>query len=388
MTPAAVSGPAPPPSPSVDLALLAAQLQTLAEEMGRLRQGLDRLVAISEADKRLGPCSAGSDQINSARGLDPTLAVGVKTGLCSARAEGADQAKGRALWVQERLLWEAQALLGEMMAGSKPGFAGTFAKPGTSAAPCKKSQNAAEEAAAAAAGSIRTDATGVEMELAGTGISSLSLHRTSVFVSEGDLVLNDMRANSPCKVSPLPLQRETPSSLSGSLPPRSDIWPAQFPADSRFSPSLPSIVPLPAKHAVPVPGPASQRADSCCLDANRETDALGGGEHSCHNGEARGSGWEGPGPAFSPHSADQRSCLQLQLWPGGPGPGVELNLPMSLAASQTRTAVQARQAPLSGAGQREPDTLQNVLPHLSSAATITVAALGMESAATATRYCI
>jgi hypothetical protein len=158
--PAAASGPALlSPASSADLALLAAQLQTLAEEMSRLRLGLDQLVAIPDVAKRLGPESAGLGQV------EPSLAT---SGVFAPSAADAEEAKGRALWVQERLLWQAQALLGEMMSGSQ-GAVGVFADARLRTSPVqgKKARNAAA-AAAAAAIEAATGSHEDKMELAGT----------------------------------------------------------------------------------------------------------------------------------------------------------------------------------------------------------------------------
>ena len=170
--PATVSGPAlPAPASTADMALLAAQLQTLAEEMGRLRMGLDRLLVISDARNRQGPDPAGLGPLNSARELDASGAVGAATGFCAASsAGGAEEARGRVLWVQERLLLEAQALLGEMVSGSQPpGAAGVFTDARLRKGPvhAKKARAAAAAAAAAATTTAATGANGDRMELAG-----------------------------------------------------------------------------------------------------------------------------------------------------------------------------------------------------------------------------
>ena len=174
--PAAMSGPAlPGPASSADMALLAAQLQALAEEMARLRLGLDRLMPVAYAANRAGPDPGGLGPFSSARDSDTLRAVSATTGSCAAGAAGgAEEARGRALWVQERLLLEAQALLGEMMAGGQPqGAAGVFtvteAHLRKGPAHAKKARAAAAAAtAAAAAAAAATGVQGDRMELAGT----------------------------------------------------------------------------------------------------------------------------------------------------------------------------------------------------------------------------
>ena len=150
----------PAQASSADLALLAAQLQALAEEMARLRLGLDRLLAVSDAACRPGPDPGG---LGGLREQDPYRAA-----TCST-AGGAEEARGRAVWVQERLLLEAQALLGEMVAGTQPQAAGVFADARLRKGPAHaKKARAAAAAAAAAAASAATGAQGDGMELAGT----------------------------------------------------------------------------------------------------------------------------------------------------------------------------------------------------------------------------
>ncbi len=134
-------------APSADLELLAAQLQTLAEEMGRLRQGLESLVAASNSSAayRPGPTSTGL----GAREFSPLLAADETT---ISAAGGVEGAKGRALW---RMLLEAQALLGDMMVagGQPPGAAGVFTDECLRRGPAhgKKARAAAAAAAAASA---------------------------------------------------------------------------------------------------------------------------------------------------------------------------------------------------------------------------------------------
>ena len=178
--PAAVSGEIlPAPASSADLAQLAAQLQALAEEMSRLRLGMDRLLAVSDATYRQGPDPAS---LGPLRESDHLQAAGATTGVSAANnVEGSEGARGRALWVQERLLLEAQALLGEMMAGSSyPGAAGVFTdmhlrrgpahakKARAAAAAASAAASAAAAAAAAAATAAATEAPADGMELAGT----------------------------------------------------------------------------------------------------------------------------------------------------------------------------------------------------------------------------
>ena len=191
--PPAISGPAlhaPAPASSADLALLAAQLQTLAEEMGRLRVGLDRLLSISDATSRQGPDPAGLGPPIRARETDPLRAVAAMPGrFFASTAGGAEEAMGRAVWVQERLLWEAQALLGEMMVGSQPaGAAAAFArlrKDPTHDHPAKAA--AAAAAAAATANSCgASGAHGDRMELAGRPHCELSLKRDGGLVQHAE----------------------------------------------------------------------------------------------------------------------------------------------------------------------------------------------------------
>jgi hypothetical protein len=147
------------PASSADLALLAAQLQTLAEEMGRLRLGLDRLLAISNAANRAGPDPGGLAPL---REQPTSRTASALAGLCAASTAGrAGKTRGRALWVQERLLLEVQALLEEMMAGSQPpGPAGvlTSARLREGLAQAKNTWAASAAAAAAAPSSIATKA--------------------------------------------------------------------------------------------------------------------------------------------------------------------------------------------------------------------------------------
>jgi hypothetical protein len=169
--PAQVLGPAlPAPASSADLALLAAQLQTLAEEMGRLRLGLDHLVAMTNVNHRPEPNSVGLSPLNSTRELEPLQVLVSTTGISYASAAcGAEEARGRALWVQERLL-EAQALLGHMMAGSQPPVAeGVFTDERLRRGPVhgKQSRDPAVAAAAATAAATATGGHGDAMELAG-----------------------------------------------------------------------------------------------------------------------------------------------------------------------------------------------------------------------------
>jgi hypothetical protein len=173
--PAAGTDPAlPTPASSADMALLAAQLQALAEEMARLRLGLDRLLAISESASRqgqLGPESVG--HLTNA-GLRESDSAGF---FAAGAAGGADEARGRVLRVQERLLLEAHALLGGMLAGNQPpGAAGVFTDAPLRKGPvhAKKARAAAAAAAAtaaaaaaAAASSSATEEQGDRMELAG-----------------------------------------------------------------------------------------------------------------------------------------------------------------------------------------------------------------------------
>ncbi len=101
--PAANCAPTTTASPAADLARLAAELQALAEETARLRQGLDRLVTVTEAAPRWpGPLPAGREGDFSWSG-------------CYNRPLGsvsrADEGGVLALWLQQRLLGAVEALL-------------------------------------------------------------------------------------------------------------------------------------------------------------------------------------------------------------------------------------------------------------------------------------
>ena len=156
----------PTPAPAADLAKLAAELQALAEETGRLRQGLDRLVALTEAasSRRPSPSPAG-------HGWPAREGDFVRTGACSrplGAAAGAGEAGGRALWLQERLLGAVEALLEEVRAGGfLPGSAGGPVGGFRHQSPAygKKARAMAAAQAAQAAQAAHTAAYGDMMEL-------------------------------------------------------------------------------------------------------------------------------------------------------------------------------------------------------------------------------
>ncbi len=143
----------PPMLAQADLALLTAELQTLAEETGRLKQGLDRLVALTEiSPRRPGSCPWEDD---FARPEACSRPLG--------SSAGADEAGGRELWLKGLLLGAVEALLKELLAGGLLPGAGTGLFSGCQGPTHGKKARAA--AAAQAAQAAQTAAQGNMLEL-------------------------------------------------------------------------------------------------------------------------------------------------------------------------------------------------------------------------------
>jgi hypothetical protein len=159
--PAANCEPPTTTAPAADLARLAAELQALAEETARLRQGLDRLVTVTEAAPRWpGPLSAGREGDFSRSGCyNRPLGSGTR----------ADEGGVLALWLQQRLLGAVEALLEELrgegfLLGSAAGaLSGSFRH--QSSAHGKKARAAAAAQAAQVPHAAQAAAQGDMMEL-------------------------------------------------------------------------------------------------------------------------------------------------------------------------------------------------------------------------------
>jgi hypothetical protein len=152
---------------AADLARLAAELQALAEDTAKLRQGLDRLVAVTEAAPRMpGPSPAGHGWMNASDG-DFSRSGGYSRPLGS-ETRG-DEGGGRALWLQERLLGAVEALLEELRAGGLLPGSAVGALSGSvrhqSSAHGKKARAAAAAQAAQAAHAAQAAAQGDMMEV-------------------------------------------------------------------------------------------------------------------------------------------------------------------------------------------------------------------------------